>query len=435
MIVGLFAVIAVGTAGFVGSRMRSIDDAYSDLIANMDFATAMTARGNGLSQVYLSAGYQLSTQTTTAGNALLLAQARDAKQTATNAWTDAQAHLVKAGQTAFAARMDANLALQIKNLRVVFTKTSGVLGSRVTEVRAIENFSLDLRKSEVLSIVGESGSGKTTLLRCIMKLQDPTSGSVIYNGVDLTKISGGKKLLDFRREVQMVFQDPYECLNPRQTVYAMISMPIRYLLGEKDESKIEQMVSDLLEEVSLTPSETLNKFAHQLSGGERQRVNIAKALAPNPKVLLLDEPITMLDAAQRLNVLHLLSELRKKRDLTLLMITHDLASSKVISDRIVVMYLGKEVEIGPVNEVLYKPYHPYVELIRESMPSLKSLDQDPAELSTVPMRRIEETVTAGCVFRPRCKYATEVCKTVDPKLEEKSRLHLAACHNPLNAIS
>jgi oligopeptide/dipeptide ABC transporter ATP-binding protein len=328
---------------------------------------------------------------------------------------------------------DTDLALQIKNLRVVFTKTSGAFGSRVIEVRAIDNFSLDLRRSEVLSIVGESGSGKTTLLRCIMKLHDPTSGSIVYNGADLTKITGGRKLLDFRREVQMVFQDPYECLNPRQTVYAMISMPIRYLLGEKDESKIEQMVSDLLEEVSLKPSETLSKFAHQLSGGERQRVNIAKALAPNPRVLLLDEPITMLDAAQRLNILHLLSELRKKRDLTLLMITHDLASSKVISDRIVVMYLGKEVEIGPVNEVLEKPYHPYVELIRESMPSLKSLDQNPAEVSTVPWRRIEEIVTEGCVFRPRCKYATEVCKTVDPRLEEKSRTHLAACHNPLNA--
>ncbi|MDA4129181.1 MAG: ABC transporter ATP-binding protein [Thaumarchaeota archaeon] len=331
--------------------------------------------------------------------------------------------------------MDADLALQIKNLRVVFTKVTGIIGSRVTQVKAIDNFSLDLRKSEVLSIVGESGSGKTTLLRCIMKLQDPTSGSIIYNGIDLTKITGGKKLLGFRREVQMVFQDPYECLNPRQTVLEMVSMPIRYLLGEKDESKIEQMVSDLLEEVNLKPDTALNKFAHQLSGGERQRVNIAKALAPNPKVLLLDEPITMLDAAQRLNVLHLLSELRKKRDLTLLMITHDLASSKVISDRIVVMYLGKEVEIGPVNEVLARPYHPYVELIRESMPTLKSLDRGPEEQVTAPLKRMEEVVTAGCVFRPRCKYATEVCKTVDPPLEEKSGLHLAACHNPLNMHS
>ena len=231
----------------------------------------------------------------------------------------------------------------------------------------------------------------------------------------------------------MVFQDPYECLNPRQTVYSMVSMPIRYLLGLKNDSEIQQMVRGLLEEVRLNPSETMNKYAHQLSGGERQRVNIAKALAPNPKILLLDEPITMLDAAQRLNVLHLLSSLKKKRNLTMLMITHDLASSKVISDRIIVMYLGKEVETGPINDVLARPYHPYVELMRESMPSLKSLEENPAEIQRVPWRRIEETVTAGCIFRPRCKYATEVCKTVDPKLEEKSRLHLAACHNPLNA--
>jgi oligopeptide/dipeptide ABC transporter ATP-binding protein len=326
--------------------------------------------------------------------------------------------------------------LQIRNLQVIFQKTRGILvGRKSSEVRAIDNLTLDLHRSEVLSVVGESGSGKTTLLRCIMKLQNPTSGSIVYNGVDLAKIKGGRALLGFRREVQMVFQDPYECLNPRETVYSMVSMPIRYLLREKDESKIERKVRELLLEVRLKPTETLDKFAHQLSGGERQRVNIAKALAPDPKVLLLDEPITMLDAAQRINVLHLLNELRKKRDLTLLLITHDLASSKVISDRIVVMYLGKVVETGPVREVLSKPYHPYVELIRESMPSLKSLDEErPAEASaTVPRKEIfDESVNRGCIFRPRCRYATETCKTVDPILEEKSSSRLAACHNPLS---
>jgi peptide/nickel transport system ATP-binding protein len=328
-----------------------------------------------------------------------------------------------------------DIALQVNNLRVVFTKAGGVLGRQRSEVRAIDNLTLDLRRSEVLSVVGESGSGKTTLLRCIMKLQRPTSGSIIYNGIELTRITGGKDLLNFRRQVQMVFQDPYECLNPRQTVYSMVSMPIRYLVGERDESKIEEKVRELLEEVRLKPAETMNKYAHQLSGGERQRVNIAKALAPDPKVLLLDEPITMLDAAQRLTVLQLLTELREKRDLTLLMITHDLATSKVISDRIIVMYLGKVVEMGLVRDVLERPYHPYVELIRESMPSLKSLDQAPLERSAIPVRRVEEKVTAGCIFRPRCKYATEICKTVDPPFEEKSSLHRTACHNPLNLNS
>lgn len=328
--------------------------------------------------------------------------------------------------------------LSIRNLSVKFVKESGTIRKRTTVINAVNNVTLDLPESEIISVVGESGSGKTTLARCIMKLQEPTSGSISYRGVDINTLKG-RDLLNFRRDVQMVFQDPYESLNPRQDVLSTVSGPIKNLRRENDSSKVKEIAVNLLEEVGLRPDKFLHRLPHQLSGGERQRVNIARALASNPKMLVADEPITMLDAAQRFNILNLIKNLKEKRNLTILLITHDLASVKILKGKTYVMYLGRLVEGGPSTKVLTKPHHPYVELIRESTPVIRrtsvldgGLESDAKEVAT-----LEESVAVkeGCVFRPRCKYATTICAGVDPQLQEKSPGHVAACHNPLNMSS
>jgi peptide/nickel transport system ATP-binding protein len=277
----------------------------------------------------------------------------------------------------------------------------------------------------------------------------------------------------------MIYQDPFESLDPGQTVFSTLSAPLRNLVGLRDSGEIRRRVSDLLLEMDLVPDEVMHRFPHELSGGQRQRVNIARALAAGPKLLIADEPITMLDAAQRLKILALLKRLQKKRNLSILLITHDLASAKVMSERTLVMYLGKIVESGPTREIMNRPNHPYVELILESTPRLDIVRRrmgkesrggggrgEPAPASTMQavgaFRRnlrgeeeggsdkaqgeedlhltwIEqsEKVRSGCVFEPRCKYAMEICRTKQPDLAQQkfsSEGHLAACYNPLNSF-
>jgi len=295
--------------------------------------------------------------------------------------------------------------------------------------------SFDINESEILSVVGESGSGKTTIANCIMALTTPNSGSIKYNGAEVSALRG-KKLKDYRREVQVIYQDPFESLNPRLDVYSTLSIPIIRLTNETKQAVIVEKVRRLLSEVGLEPDEAIHKLPHQLSGGERQRINVARALAPGPKLLIADEPITMLDASQRLNILSLLLELKEKRNLTILLITHDLASAKIMSDRTAVMYSGKLVEIGPTDSILTHPFHPYSELILTATPKLTETREVLANtLSAVSYSSgIEESqsIQRGCVFQPRCKYAKKKCVDVEPKLEEKSSSHYAACHYPLS---
>jgi peptide/nickel transport system ATP-binding protein len=320
--------------------------------------------------------------------------------------------------------------LEVRNLSVSFSKESGFLGREKRTTKAVDDVSFRLYENETLSLVGESGSGKTTIARCITALTPPTSGTVEYNGRDVSKIAG-KKLLEYRKEVQIVFQDPFGSLSPFHDVLTVVATPIRRLLGETDENKISQRVRSLLDEVGLEPDEVLHKLPHQLSGGERQRVNIARALASEPKILVADEPVSMLDASQRLNTLYLLSELQASRNIAILMITHDLATSRVMGGRTAVMYLGKLFEIGSTSELLQAPYHPYTELLISAAPKTDFVSQSRVDSFG---QSIEKggRVTQGCVFRPRCKYATQVCAEVEPPLEPKSQTHEAACHNWLN---
>ncbi|MGI0090782.1 MAG: ABC transporter ATP-binding protein [Nitrososphaerales archaeon] len=319
--------------------------------------------------------------------------------------------------------------LEVSNLVVKFTKT-GLVGSGKEITTAVDGVSFELRESEITTIVGESGSGKTTVANCILCLLRPNSGSIKFEGVEVTKLSG-KQLRDYRRNVQIIYQDPFESLNPRQDVLTTISIPIRSLVDERDKQVIYDRVCRLLEEVNLIPGEVLYRYPHQLSGGQRQRVNIARALASNPKLLVADEPITMLDAAQRLNILSLLYDLKLRRKLTVLMITHDLASAKLVSQKTMVMYLGKIVEYGETEAMLSGPLHPYVELLIKASPTPEAQTFSYDEYTAL---TIEESVdlATGCVFRPRCKYKQQKCEKVVPPLEQKEEGHFAACHYPLN---
>jgi peptide/nickel transport system ATP-binding protein len=324
---------------------------------------------------------------------------------------------------------------RIRNLSVTFTKQSGIVRKERSVIRAVDGLSLDIYEREILSLVGESGSGKTTVARCLMGLNPITSGSIKFRGgVDVTKLRG-VHLLDYWREVQMIFQDPFESLYPRFDVYTIVATPMAQLAGESSRSQLQEKVAKLLVEVGLDPGDTMYKLPHQLSGGERQRVSIARALAPNPQILIADEPITMLDASLRLNILSLLSEIKERRGLTIVMITHDLASAKIMSDRTAVMYLGKLVELGPTENVLSSPHHPYTELILKSTPRfpIKQESKGGTEVKIV-ARTIEdpEAIIKGCKFTPRCAYRTSICSQVEPPLSEKSVGHSAACHHPLN---
>ncbi len=326
----------------------------------------------------------------------------------------------------------------MKDLSVTFKRPRGGFIKKSQAIKAVDRVSLELDESDIVSIVGESGSGKTTVARCIMGLTSPTAGSIKYNGVEATKLKAAERWR-YWKEVQMVFQDPFESMNPRQDVYTIVSTPIRELLKERRKARVLEIVHEVINEVGLDAERVIHRFPHELSGGERQRVNIARALVSNPRVLIADEPITMLDAAQRLNILSLLMELKRKRNLTILLITHDLASAKMMSKRIIVMYRGKIVEAGETDALLSSPYHPYVELILQATPRLIRSSEvrgnapqlAPIEGSSSHYSSTRSSSAAGCIFRPRCKYATEVCEKVEPPLEEKSKSHYAACHNPL----
>jgi oligopeptide/dipeptide ABC transporter ATP-binding protein len=318
--------------------------------------------------------------------------------------------------------------LKVEGLTVTFVRESGALRKIRHVVKAVNNVSFDIHESEVLSVVGESGSGKTTVARCVAALAKPSQGSIRWRDKNVSSLNR-KEMKDYRKNVQIIFQDPFESIYPRQDVLTTISVPIRRLTGEKDPKRIEEAVTNLLVEVGLTPELHLRRLPHQLSGGERQRVNIARALASSPKLLVADEPTTMLDASQRLNVLSLLIRLKKERNLTVLLITHDLASARLMSDRTAIMYMGKIVELGPTKTILSHPSHPYTRMILEAMPKLGS-----SKIGKYIGSKGEETKVAlqGCAFRPRCAYATEVCSKVEPELSEKSKSQYAACHNPLS---
>jgi peptide/nickel transport system ATP-binding protein len=293
-------------------------------------------------------------------------------------------------------------------------------------VHAADDVSFALRPGTITALVGESGSGKTTVARLIARLHDPTAGSVLFEGADVSRASR-RELMRYRSQVQMIFQDPFGSLNPVKTIRHHLGRPLR-IHGIVPRAQVEERVHELLRTVGLVPPEHIAaKYPHELSGGQRQRVAIARALAVEPKVILADEPTSMLDVSIRIGILNLMLKLKEERGLALLYVTHDLASARYVADEMLVMYAGQIVERGPTEEVLQNPLHPYTRLLLESVP-------DPAEgldLQHVERRPAEHVATAdavGCRFVARCPLAIERCSLELPALVEARPHHSARCH-------
>ena len=317
--------------------------------------------------------------------------------------------------------------LQVRDLHVHFPVKRGIIIKKtVAEVKAVDGISLDVRDGETVGLVGESGCGKTTTGRAILKLIEPTSGQIIYKGEDISSYTQ-KQMLPLRHEMQMVFQDPYASLNPRMSVIDIVTDPLlEHKIITRDEK--QQKATELLETVGLDPR-YMNRFPHEFSGGQRQRIGIARSLALNPKILICDEPIAALDVSIQAQVINLFQDLQEKLGLSYIFIAHDLSVVRHISDRIIVMYLGKIVETASKRDLFKNPLHPYTKVLLSSVPS-----PDPALERE--RRRIELTGEVpsplnkpkGCPFSTRCPDATEHCREVEPPVTEVENGHTVACH-------
>jgi oligopeptide/dipeptide ABC transporter ATP-binding protein len=320
--------------------------------------------------------------------------------------------------------------LSVEHLKHYFPLKKGILVDRtIGHVHAVDDVSFTLGEGETLGVVGESGCGKTTLARCLIRLLQPTGGTLRFRGQDITKASR-RALRPVRREMQMVFQDPQASLNPRKRVGQIVGAPLR-LAGERGEA-VNRRVRDLLERVGLSP-EHVNRFPHEFSGGQRQRIGIARALAVDPKLIMLDEPVSALDVSIQAQVINLLDDLQDDLGLSYVFVAHDLSVVRHVSDRIAVMYLGKLVEQSPAAELYTKPIHPYTSALLSAIPvpdPKQNRARQRVVVSGEPPSPIEPP--SGCRFRTRCPRATDVCAAVEPPLTEYPGGHLAACHHPLN---
>jgi oligopeptide/dipeptide ABC transporter ATP-binding protein len=317
--------------------------------------------------------------------------------------------------------------LEMRGLKKYFDAGRPSMFSRETRfVHAVDDVSFTLRHSEVIALVGESGCGKSTLALLLMGLEDPTEGSIFFEGRDITHLNDRERK-GLRRKIQMVFQDPYESLNPTQTIEEIVNEPLFVHGIAKDKKDRDERVKKAMEDAGLKPAEVyLSRFPHELSGGQRQRVVIAAALVLEPEILLADEPVSMLDVSIRAEIINLLAELRITRQIAVIFITHDLGSVGFFADRVAVMYLGRIVEIGTMLEVLEKPQHPYTKALLSVIPVPNPrLRHERIILQGETPNPID--VPKGCRFHPRCPVAMAFCKDSDPPSVALSKTHSAAC--------
>jgi len=320
-----------------------------------------------------------------------------------------------------------SLIVEVRGLKKYFPIYSGFFAQRVEGwVRAVDDVSFSIRRGETLGLVGESGCGKTTTGRCILQLDRPTAGEVLFEGQNLARMADAA-LRPLRRQMQIVFQDPYSSLNPRMTIGQILSEPIRVHRISPDGRRYEDRVAELLSVVGLNPL-MAGRYPHELSGGQRQRVGIARALALEPKFIVCDEPISALDVSIQAQILNLLEELQERFGLTYLFIAHDLSVVRHISDRIVVMYLGKVVEIADRQELYENPLHPYTKALLSAVPIPDPLVEAKRE-RVVLGGEVPSPLNPphGCIFHSRCPIAVEECSQRVPELREVRPNHRAAC--------
>ena len=324
----------------------------------------------------------------------------------------------------------ANL-LEVKNLVKHFPITRGIVFQKqIGAVKAVDDISFEVKRGETLGIVGETGCGKSTTARLLVRLLDPTSGTILFDGQDIA-MAKKDELKSLHRQAQMVFQDPYSSLNPRKTVGSIIAEPFIIHGLHKDSGERRKRVQDLMDRVGLNP-EHYNRYPHEFSGGQRQRIGVARSIALEPKLLVADEPVSALDVSIQAQVLNLLRGLQREMGLTLIFIAHDLSVVRHMCDRVAVMYLGKIVEVAPSDDLYGFPRHPYTGALLSAVPVP----------SPTGARRRERTLLTGdvpspanppraCRFHTRCFKAQELCSQEDPVLEHKGTRNLAACHFPL----
>jgi peptide/nickel transport system ATP-binding protein len=320
--------------------------------------------------------------------------------------------------------------MQLRDVTMYFERKQGMF-ARTQKVGAVVNVNMDIQPGEIIALVGESGCGKTTLGNIITGLLKPTEGNIFYKGIDIAKMNE-MQLNDFRNGVQMIQQDSYAALNPMRTIYQSLSAPILQKKIVKNRKEAFDRVCELLSTVGLTPPERfIEKYPHQLSGGQRQRILMARAISLNPKVIVADEPVSMIDVSLRISILNLMASLNRKLNIAIIYITHDLATARYIAHngRMAVMYLGKIAETGKLDEVLRQPKHPYLQALLSAVPVP---DPDIAKLDReLPLRSLDMPNAAdppsGCRFHPRCPFAVQICESSEPELRQL-KTGMVACH-------
>ncbi len=324
---------------------------------------------------------------------------------------------------------DQSPILEVKNLKVHFPVMSGIWRRTKGYVRAVDDISFDLMEGETLGLVGESGCGKTTAGRAILRAVEPISGEMWFRMPDGSRVStttaGSEELRLLRQDIQLIFQDPFASLNPRMTVFDIVADPLRvnHVVRGKE---LEDLVSEMLLKVGLSP-EYMRRYPHAFSGGQRQRVGIARALVMNPRLLIADEPVSALDVSVQAQILNLMQDLQEELNLTYLFISHDLSVVQYIAHRVMVMYVGKIVEIAPTEKLFAQPLHPYTQALLSSVPVPnpevgalgQALEGEVGNPANPP---------SGCYFHPRCPFVQEICRTTEPPLNEVAPEHFASCH-------
>jgi len=334
----------------------------------------------------------------------------------------------------FVTNMTENIIIEAENLTKHFQIKTGffktLLSKEIPVVHAVDDISFKINEQEIFGLVGESGCGKTTTGRLLLRLIEPTTGKILFKGEDITSLPP-EEMRKMRRKLQIIFQDPYESLNPRMSIFDIVSEPLHIQNVAKSEEEVLERVTKVMEDMDLVPPEEyLYRFPHELSGGQRQRVAIARAFALEPEFIVADEPVSMLDASIRSEVTKLILGLVEQFHLSFLYITHDIALSRYICNRIAVMYLGRIVEKGPTDHIIQNPFHPYTEALIAAVP----VPDPTAQRTKIVLKgEVPSAINPpqGCRFNTRCPYAKEICRKEEPQLIESGEKRYIACHFPL----